>query len=229
MVETAGLYQRYDNNSDYVLKNINLTINRGEFVFIVGASGAGKSTLLKLMIREIAPTSGTIKVFGQDLKRIPARRIPYLRRNIGIVFQDFRLLEERTAYDNIAFALRVTGTPWWEIRRRVPRVLEMVGLKDKERCRVCDLSGGEQQRVGIARAIVNRPAMIIADEPTGNLDPDTSLEVMNILCDINIQGTTIVVATHDQEIVDRFQKRVIYLEKGRLVSDEKKGAYIRAL
>ena len=229
MVETAGLYQRYDNNSDYVLKNINLTINRGEFVFIVGASGAGKSTLLKLMIREIAPTSGTIKVFGQDLKRIPARRIPYLRRNIGIVFQDFRLLEERTAYDNIAFALRVTGTPGGKFAGGVPRVLEMVGLKDKERCRVCDLSGGEQQRVGIARAIVNRPAMIIADEPTGNLDPDTSLEVMNILRDINIQGTTIVVATHDQEIVDRFQKRVIYLEKGRLVSDEKKGAYIRAL
>lgn len=229
MVEVEQLSMRYDKHGAYVLNNLNFAIRRGEFVFFVGSSGAGKSTLLKLMIREIVPTSGMIKVFGQDLTRIPRRRVPYLRRNIGMVFQDFRLLEERTVFDNVAFAMRVIGSPEREIRRRVPHVLDMVGLPDKAGARVCDLSGGEQQRVGLARAIANRPAMIIADEPTGNLDPATSLEIMNLLRHVHLRGTTVLVATHDREIVDRFQKRVIYLEKGSIAGDRQKGVYTRAI
>jgi cell division transport system ATP-binding protein len=229
LIEAIQLYQRYNEHNSFILNDLNFVINRGEFVFVVGPSGAGKSTLLKLLIREILPTRGTLKVFGQDLTRMPRRRVPYLRRNIGMVFQDFRLLEERTAYDNIAFVMQVTGAPAGEIRRRVPQVLEMVGLSEKIWDRVCDLSGGEQQRIGLARAIINRPAMIIADEPTGNLDPVTSLEIMNLLRGINIRGTTVVVATHDREIVDRFRKRVIYLEDGRIAGDEQKGVYVRAI
>jgi len=229
MIETKGLYQQYAKSSAYVLSDISFTINRGEFVFVIGQSGAGKSTLLKLLIREIVPSKGTISILGQDLTAIPRKRIPFLRRNIGMVFQDFRLLEERTAFDNIAFAMRVTGATSSEISRRVPHVLEMVGLVEKAASRVCDLSGGEQQRIGLARAIVNRPALIIADEPTGNLDPDTSLEIVNLLKSINLRGTTVLIATHDRDIVDRFQKRVICLDKGRLVGDEQKGVYARAL
>lgn len=228
MVEVVSISKKYSAGAEYVLNDINFIVNRGEFVFVVGASGAGKSTLMKLMIREITPTSGTIRVFGQDLARMPRRRVPYLRRNIGMVFQDFRLLEERTAFDNIAFAMLVTGISRKEIYRRVPYVLEMVGLSDKAGARACDLSGGEQQRVGLARAIANRPALIIADEPTGNLDPATSLEIMSLLRTINLRGTTVMVATHDREIVDRFQKRVIYLENGRLAGDRFKGVYARA-
>lgn len=229
MIEAEALYQRYDKNSQYILNDINFTINRGEFVFVVGQSGAGKSTLLKLLIREIVPSQGKMSILGQDLTSIPQSRVPFLRRNIGMVFQDFRLLEERSAFDNIAFALRVTGATSREIKRRVPHVLEMVGLRDKVKARACDLSGGEQQRIGLARAIANRPALIIADEPTGNLDPTTSLEIMNLLRNINLRGTTVLIATHDREIVDRFQKRVIYLEKGRIAGDEQKGVYARAL
>lgn len=229
MVEAKQLYKQYEKQSDYVLNDLNFVVNRGEFVFFVGSSGAGKSTLLKLLIREIIPTSGILKVFGQDLNSIPRRRVPFLRRNIGMVFQDFRLLEERTAFDNIAFAMQVTGASMREIKRRVPHVLEMVGLPEKANARVCDLSGGEQQRIGLARAIANRPAMIIADEPTGNLDPTTSLEIMNLLRNINLRGTTVLVATHDREIVDRFQKRVIYLEKGSIAGDQQKGVYVRAI
>ncbi len=229
MVEASKIYHRYDKNSGYALSNINFIIERGEFVFLVGPSGAGKSTLLKMIIREIIPTKGVLKVFGHDVARMPRHRVPYLRRNIGMVFQDFRLLEERTAFENLAFAMRVTGASNRDIRRRVPYVLEMVGLPDKADARVCDLSGGEQQRIGLARAIINRPAMIIADEPTGNLDPDISFEIMHILRMINLRGTTVLVATHDREIVDRLKKRVIHLEQGRLTLDEEKGAYAGAL
>ena len=228
MIEAVQLAKRYDKNQPYVLKDVNFKVERGEFVFIVGQSGAGKSTLLKLLIREILPTSGTLKIFGQDLRLMPERRGPYLRRNIGMVFQDFRLLEERTAYENVAFAMQVTGAVAQEIARRVPAVLEMVGLGDKLEARVCDLSGGEQQRIGLARAIVNRPSLILADEPTGNLDPDTSMEIINLLRNINIRGTTVLVATHDREIVDRMQKRVIHLEHGQIAGDQKKGVYARA-
>lgn len=229
MVEAKGLYYRYSKNGDYVLHDLNFSIERGEFVFVIGASGAGKSTLFKLLIREIVPNKGTLKVFGHDLARMPRYRVPYLRRNIGMVFQDFRLLEDRTAFENIAFAMQVTGASRREIKRRVPYVLEMVGLLDKAHSRVCDLSGGEQQRVGLARAIINRPAMIIADEPTGNLDPDNSYEIMNILRSFNMRGTTVLVATHDQEMVNYLKKRVIRLEKGRVVADEAKGVYAGAL
>ncbi len=229
MVEAKALYHRYEKNSGYVLNNLNFTVNRGEFVFIIGASGAGKTTLFKMIIREIVPAEGTLKIFGHDLSRMPRHRVPYLRRNIGMVFQDFRLLDERTAFENIAFAMRVTGASNREIRRRVPYVLDLVGLTEKTGARVCDLSGGEQQRIGLARAIINRPAMIIADEPTGNLDPENSLEIMNILRTINIRGTTVLVATHNREIVDRLKKRVILLDKGRLAADEAKGVYAGAL
>lgn len=229
MIEAKELYHQYDKNGEYVLSALNFTIKRGEFVFVIGQSGAGKSTLLKLLIREMAPSKGSLSILGQDLAKLPRHKVPYLRRNIGMVFQDFRLLDERTAFDNIAFSMRVTGASNSDIRNRVPHVLEMVGLADKAGARVCDLSGGEQQRVGLARAIANRPALIIADEPTGNLDPDTSLEIMNLLRNINFRGTTVLIATHDREIVDRLKKRVICLEKGKIAGDEQKGVYARAL
>lgn len=225
MVEAKNLCMRYEKGGRYALEDLNFYIDRGEFVFFVGSSGAGKSTILKLVIREIKPTNGVLKIFGRDVGRLPRHRLPYLRRNIGMVFQDFRLMEERTAFDNVAFAMVVTGSSRRDIRKRVPHVLGLVGLHDKARTRVCDLSGGEQQRVGLARAIANRPAMIIADEPTGNLDPGTTLDIMNLLRNINLRGTTVLVATHNREIVDRFKKRVLYLEDGKLVGDEQKGIY----
>lgn len=225
MVEAKYLSMKYEKGGHYALENISFHIDRGEFVFIVGSSGAGKSTVLKLIIREVKPTDGVLKIFGRDVARLPRHRLPYLRRNIGMVFQDFRLMEERTAYDNVAFAMVVTGSSRREIRKRVPHVLGLVGLHDKAKTRVRDLSGGELQRVGLARAIVNRPAMIIADEPTGNLDPGTTLDIMNLLRSINLRGTTVLVATHNREIVDRFKKRVLYLENGKLIGDEQKGIY----
>lgn len=229
MIEAKAIYLRYGKDSEYVLRDLNFSIKRGEFVFIVGQSGAGKSSLLKLLIREILPSQGSLSILGHDLTRMPRHKIPLLRRSIGMVFQDFRLLEDRSAFDNIAFVLRVTGASRREIELRVPQVLESVGLAQKAHARVCDLSGGEQQRVGLARAIANRPVMIIADEPTGNLDPATSLEIVSLLRNINLRGTTVIIATHDRDIVDRFQKRVLYLEKGRIAGDEQKGVYARAL
>lgn len=225
MVEAKNMCMRFSKCGDNALEEISFFIDRGEFVFFVGSSGAGKSTLLKLVIRELRPTEGELKVFGRDVGRLPRHRLPYLRRNIGMVFQDFRLIEERTAYDNVAFAMMVTGATRSEIRKRVPHVLGLVGLQEKAGARICDLSGGEQQRAGLARAIANRPAMIIADEPTGNLDPGTTLDIMNLLRSINLRGTTVLVATHNRDIVDRFKKRVLYLENGRLVGDEQKGIY----
>lgn len=227
MIEIYHLYKQY--SKDVVaLRDINLVIDRGEFVFIVGASGAGKSTLLKLFLREIKPSRGSIKMFGRDMSRLKRREIPYLRRNIGMVFQDFRLLQERNVYENIAFCMRVTGAPVKEIRKRVPLTLELVGLKDKVFKKPDELSGGEQQRVCLARAIINRPAIVIADEPTGNLDPVTAMEILNLLHEINIRGATVIVATHARELVDQMQKRVIVLEQGRIISDRERGVYVNA-
>ncbi len=225
MVEAKNMFMKYEKGGRYALEDVSFNIERGEFVFFVGSSGAGKSTLLKLIIREIQPTDGILRVFGRDVGRLPLHRLPYLRRNIGMVFQDFRLMEERSAFDNVAFAMVVTGASNREIRKRVPHVLGLVGLQDKAKARVCDLSGGEQQRVGLARAIANRPAMIVADEPTGNLDPGTTLDIMNLLRSINLRGTTVLVATHNRDIVDRFKKRVLYFDGGKLVGDEQKGIY----
>jgi cell division transport system ATP-binding protein len=207
------------------LKNINLHIKRGEFVFLVGPSGAGKSTLTRLLIREELPTEGQILVNGKSLLRLREREIPYYRRKIGFIFQDFRLLMERTVYENVAFAMEAIEIPKHEVKEQVPAILEMVGLEDKLNSYPHQLSGGQQQRVCIARAIVNNPFVVIADEPTGNLDPDTSWEVMNLLQAINKRGTTVITATHDRDIVNRMQKRVIALNGGRLVRDEERGEY----
>ena len=227
MIEISYLSKHFGDDI-YALRDLNLVVDRGEFIFIVGSSGAGKSTLLKLLLREILPTKGNIKIFGRDLARIKGRQISFFRRNIGMVFQDFRLLSDRNVFDNVAFALRVTGVSVKEIRKRVPISLELVGLQDKALKKPDELSGGEQQRVCVARAIVGQPALVIADEPTGNLDPTTSMDIMNLLKEINIRGTTILVATHAKELVDYFQKRVVVLDGGRLISDQERGVYIDA-
>lgn len=207
------------------LEDINIEIEKGEFVFVVGRSGSGKTTLMKLLLRELIPTKGTITVDGMDLTKIKRREIPKLRRKIGIVFQNFRLLKDLDVYENVAFAQRVIEAPAHQIRRQVPSVLTMVGLGEKYKSYPKQLSGGEQQRVAIARALVNQPPILIADEPTGNLDPENAVEIMKILDEINKQGTTVVVVTHNQDIVNMMQKRVITLKKGRIISDEKKGGY----
>ncbi len=207
------------------LEDINVEIKAGEFVFLVGPSGAGKSTFIRLISREIEPTSGQIFVDGVDVMKLKRRDIPYLRRQLGIVFQDFRLLNNRTAYENVAFAMQVIEAPSHKSRRRVEEVLELVGLKDRGDAYPGEMSGGEQQRIAIARAIVNDPLLVIADEPTGNLDPETSMEIMNIFSQINANGTTIIMATHDKTMVDYMQKRVIALENGRIVRDDRKGVY----
>lgn len=207
------------------LDDINIKINQGEFVFIVGRSGSGKTTLMKLLLRELIPTTGTILVEGKDLVKMKRREIPKLRRKIGFVFQNFRLLKDLNVYENVAFAQRVIEVPAHQIRRQVPSTLSMVGLSDKYKAYPKELSGGEQQRVAIARALVNRPPILIADEPTGNLDPENSVEIMKLLSEINRQGTTVVVVTHNQEIVNMMRKRVITLKKGKIISDEKRGGY----
>ncbi|WP_296397851.1 cell division ATP-binding protein FtsE [Acidaminococcus timonensis] len=207
------------------LEDINVEIKAGEFVFLVGPSGAGKSTFIRLISREIEPTSGQIFVDGVDVMKLKRRDIPYLRRQLGIVFQDFRLLNDRTAYENVAFAMQVIEAPSHKIRQRVNEVLDLVGLKDRGDAYPGEMSGGEQQRIAIARAIVNDPLLVIADEPTGNLDPETSMEIMNIFSQINDNGTTIIMATHDKTMVDYMQKRVIALEDGLIVRDDRKGVY----
>jgi cell division transport system ATP-binding protein len=227
MIEISHLYKQFGNDI-VALKDLNLMIDRGEFLFIVGSSGAGKSTLLKLLLREILPTRGSIKIFGRDIARLKGRQIPFFRRNIGMVFQDFRLLSDRNVFENVAFTLRVTGVTTKEIAKRVPLSLELVGLRNKALKKPEELSGGEQQRICVARAIVNRPAIVIADEPTGNLDPNTSMDIMNLLQEINVRGTTVIVATHAKELVDYFQKRVVVLDGGRLISDQERGVYIHA-
>ncbi|HZK24033.1 MAG TPA: cell division ATP-binding protein FtsE [Oscillospiraceae bacterium] len=212
-------------NSVGALNDINFSVERGEFVFIVGTSGAGKSTLIRLIGREFLPTSGSIRVFSKEITRLRRREVSMFRRSIGVVFQDFRLLDKRTIYDNVAFAMQVVGATPREVRRRVPEALEMVGLTGKAKRKPHELSGGEQQRVCLARAIINQPSLVIADEPTGNLDPQTSWGIVDLLKTINIRGTTIIMATHDKEIVDRMKQRVVVLEDGQIVHDEQKGVY----
>jgi cell division transport system ATP-binding protein len=207
------------------LKGVSFVIEKGEFVFIVGASGSGKSTLVKLLLKEIDPTAGRIVVGGRDLNRLKHSKVPLLRRNVGCVFQDFKLLPSRTAADNVAYALKVQGESRASIRRKVPEVLNMVGLAHKMNSMPDELSGGEQQRVSIARAVVNHPPLLVCDEPTGNLDPDTSVGIMQLLYRINRAGTTILMVTHDREMVDKMRKRVIALEEGRLARDERRGGY----
>ena len=208
------------------LNGINLHIDRGEFVFIVGDSGSGKSTLIKLLLRELVPTSGDIQVLGEDLVRIRHGRIPKFRRKLDVVFQDFRLLKDRNVYENVAFAQRIAQVPVREMKKNVPSVLSMVGLAGKYKAKPRQLSGGEQQRVAMARALVNKPQILLADEPTGNLDPKNSWEIMELLEEINERGTTVLVVTHNREIVNAMQKRVITMKKGVIISDEEEGAYI---
>ncbi len=225
MIDLQNVSKTYAAGTPAV-NDINLHIDKGEFVFIVGDSGAGKSTLIKLLLKELEPTEGKIVINGKNLQKMKRRKVPMLRRDIGVVFQDFRLLKDRNVYDNIAFAQRVVETPTKIIRRRVPAMLSMVGLAQKYKSFPKELSGGEQQRVAIARALVNNPPILLADEPTGNLDPKNSWEIMKLLEEINNRGTTVIVVTHNKEVVDAMQKRVITIKKGVIVSDERKGGYI---
>jgi len=224
VIEFHGVWKTYPDGT-VALQSVNVLIERNEFVFIVGPSGAGKSTFMKLIYREEVPTKGQISVNGFNLAKLKPRKIPYLRRNIGVIFQDFRLLPKLTAYENVAFAMEVVEAPRRLIKKRTLEALELVGLKNKANSLPSQLSGGEQQRVAIARAIVNNPAVIVADEPTGNLDPETSWEIMKLLEEINFRGTTIVMATHNSAIVNAMRKRVIAIEKGVIVRDEPKGEY----
>ncbi len=220
MIHLKNISKIYSNGTE-ALKNISLDIEPGEFVFIVGPSGAGKSTFLKLLIHEEKATFGRIRVNGYDLMKIKNRKVPYLRRTMGIVFQDFRLIEKMNVFDNIAFAMRAIGTPERSIRKRVSYVISAVGLNGKEKCRPSELSGGEQQRVSLARALVNNPEMIIADEPTGNIDPKMSFEIMKRLVEINKRGTTVIVVTHEHELVKEFGGRIIIISGGEIQRDEK--------
>lgn len=224
MIEMHGINLAYPNGV-HALHDVNLYIEKGEFVFLVGATGSGKSSLLKLIYREIVPTSGDIYVNDRDITDMKKREVPYLRRLIGVVFQDFKLIPHKTVYENVAYALEVTGTPHREIGSMVERVLELVNLKEKIRRFPGELSGGEQQRTSLARAIVNSPLILIADEPTGNLDPESSWEIIQLLNRINIRGTTVIVATHNKEIVDMMRKRVVVLSEGRVSVDQEKAFY----
>ena len=224
MIEFKDVTKEYSKGIA-ALNGVNLKIEKGEFAFIVGDSGSGKSTLIRLLLKELDPTSGSIIVNGQNLNRLKHRKIPQYRRHLGVVFQDFRLLKDRNIYENIAFALRVTETSPRIIKQKVPAALSLVGLAQKYKAFPKELSGGEQQRVAIARAIVNEPAILLADEPTGNLDPTNSWEIMKLLEEANERGTTVLVVTHNQEIVNEMKKRVITMKKGVIVSDEQKGGY----
>ena len=225
MVVLEDVRKVYETNRVTALDGISFIVEKGEFVFIVGASGSGKSTMIRLLLKEVEPTSGRIIVGGRDLARLKGSKVPLLRRNLGCVFQDFKLLPNRTAAENIGYALRVQGESNAHIRKKVPEVMDLVGLAHKMSSRPEELSGGEQQRVSIARAMVNHPPLLICDEPTGNLDPDTSVGIMQLLYRINRTGTTIIMVTHDREMVDKMRKRVIALEAGKLVRDERRGGY----
>lgn len=225
MIRFDNVSKVYARGARPALDDVSVEVSRGEFVFLVGASGSGKSTFLRLVLREERPTAGRVFVLGRDLAQVSAWKVPQLRRQIGVVFQDFRLLPDKTVFDNVAIALKVIGKPRHHIQTTVPEVLELVGLEGKERRLPHELSGGEQQRVAIARAFVNRPAILLADEPTGNLDPRTSVGIMRLLDRINRTGTTIVMATHDNAIVDQMRKRVIELVDGVVVRDQDRGVY----
>ena len=224
MVEFIEVYMVYPNGT-VALKDINLVIGEGEFVFIVGSSGAGKSTLIKLILKEEEATNGEVIVNGRALSDVDFRGVPYLRRSMGIVFQDFRLLKKKTVYENVAFAMEVIGATPREIRRQVPMALSLVSLSKKADVYPSELSGGEQQRVALARALVNNPPILVADEPTGNLDPDTSIDIMHLLNEINHRGTTVIVATHERQIVDSMKMRVVEIDRGEIVRDQLRGLY----
>jgi len=224
MIEFVNVHKRYENGVEAV-DNVNLFIGKGEFVFLVGPSGSGKSTLLKLMIREEQVDSGKIILNNYKVSSMKDKHVPYLRRSIGIVFQDFRLLPDKTVFENVAFAMRIVKASPRTIRRKVPMLLSLVGLSQKANSYPHELSGGEQQRVAMARALANNPLVLIADEPTGNLDPENAWEIMKILNEINMRGTTVVVATHAKDIVDAMQKRVVELDKGHVLRDQQRGSY----
>ena len=225
MIRLDNVRKLYPSSSRPALEDVSLEIEKGEFVFLIGQSGSGKSTILRLLLREELATGGSVYVDGKDIEKMPARKVPALRRRIGTVFQDFRLLPKKSVYENVAFSLEVINKPHKYITRAVPEVLELVGLEGKSQRKPNELSGGEQQRVAIARAFVNRPLLLLADEPTGNLDPDTSQGIMSLLERINRTGTTVVMATHDNNIVDAMRRRVIALEYGRVVRDQSRGVY----
>jgi cell division transport system ATP-binding protein len=224
MIQFTDVEKNYDNGTK-ALKGVSFTIEDGEFVFLVGPSGSGKTTIIKLLTAEVTASKGQITVGEFDLNAIRPRKVPYLRRTIGVVFQDFRLIEKKTVYQNLAFVMRSVGATRKEIRRRIPHVLDLVGLSGKEKRRPSELSGGEQQRVAIARALVNAPDLIIADEPTGNLDPERSMEIMQLLMRINELGTTVLVVTHEKELVNELGKRVVYIQDGEIMSDRQEGFY----
>ena len=224
MIEFRNVSKTYSTGTEAV-HNANFKIEKGDFCFLVGASGSGKSTLIKLILKEEEPTEGNIIINGKDTTFLKPNRVPYLRRSMGVVFQDFRLLSDKTVYENVAFAMNIVKATPKHIRRQVPMVLSLVGLSGKAKVYPDELSGGEQQRVALARALVNNPSMIIADEPTGNLDPDTAWNIMNLLNEINLRGTTVVIATHAKDIVDSMKKRVIEIEKGIIIRDDKRGVY----
>lgn len=224
MIEINNLTKTYDKSSR-ALKGVDISIEDGEFVFITGRSGSGKSTLLRILLKEVEPTSGRVVVNDMDLGAMPRRYVPKYRRTLGVVFQDFRLLKDRTVYENIAFAQRVIGVPGRNIKEAVPRMLKLVGLSSKYKAFPHQLSGGEQQRVAIARALINQPAVLLADEPTGNLDPQNAMEIMKLLEEINRRGTTVIVVTHSRELVNTMKKRVITMDKGIVISDVKEGGY----
>ncbi len=224
MIEFKNISKTYGTGTKAV-KSANFKIEKGEFAFLVGTSGSGKSTLIKMILKEEEPSTGRLIINGKDTTFLKQSKIPFLRRSMGVVFQDFRLLPDKTVYDNVAYAMYIVRATPKHIRRQVPMVLSLVGLSNKAKMYPNELSGGEQQRVALARALVNNPSMLIADEPTGNLDPETAWEIMTLLNDINARGTTVVVATHAKDIVDRMKKRVIHIQKGEIIRDDKKGGY----
>ncbi|MCI9087220.1 MAG: cell division ATP-binding protein FtsE [Clostridia bacterium] len=224
MIEFRNVSKTYGTGTEAV-HNANFRIDKGDFAFLVGSSGSGKSTLIKLILKEEEPTTGNIIINGKDTTFLKPKRVPFLRRSMGVVFQDFRLLPDRTVYDNVAYAMYIVRSTPKHIRRQVPMVLSLVGLSNKAKMYPNELSGGEQQRVALARALVNNPSMLIADEPTGNLDPETAWDIMTLLSDINARGTTVVVATHAKDIVNKMKKRVIQIEEGNIIRDDKKGGY----
>ena len=225
MINFDNVSKQYKNSNTPALDGINLSIEQGDFVFLVGQSGSGKSSLLRLLLKEEKPTSGTVTVDGINVAKLPNRKVPAFRRTMGIVFQDFRLLPGKTVFDNVAFGMEVIGKSKKEIQQRIPAILELVGLEEKAHRLPSELSGGEQQRVVLARAFVNKPKLLLADEPTGNLDPSTSVGIMKLLDRINRTGTTIVMATHDVAIVDQMRKRIVQMENGKIIRDQERGMY----